>query len=256
MKITILGSGASSGSPLIGEEMPENPKNIRTRASIFIEGKNTNILIDTSPDFRHQALAAQVRKIDAVLYTHTHADHIHGIDDIKSFAYRMKAPIPAYGNKQSIDELTTRFAYCFAQKVTESGWVRPYMLPNVIEPNKEFEIGEFKIIPFVQLHTKGMDSLGFRIGDFAYSTDVHKFPLESEQYLKGLKLWIVDCLKQAPSKTHSDITQTLDWIKRYKPEHSVLTHLSYEMDYDVLSRNLPPHIEPGYDGMALEIFGF
>lgn len=252
MKITILGSGASSGSPLMGEEMPDNPKNIRTRASIFIEGKETNILVDTSPDLRAQALAARIKKIDAVIYTHTHADHIHGIDDIKSFAYRKKAPIPAYGDKQSMDDLTTRFAYCFAEVPTESGWVRPYMRPNIIEPGREFEIGEFKITPFTQLHTKNMDSLGFRINDFVYSTDVKSFPAGSEEYLKDIKLWVVDCLKADASKTHSDINQTLTWIKRYKPQHSVLTHLSYELDYEVLKRNLPPHIEPAYDGMVLE----
>ncbi len=252
MKITILGSGASSGSPLMGEEMPANPKNIRTRSSIFVEGRETNILFDTSPDLRAQALAARIKKIDAVVYTHTHADHIHGIDDIKSFAYRKKAPIPAYGNRQSMDELTTRFSYCFAEVATESGWVRPYMHPNVIEAGKEFEIGEFKITPFIQLHTKNMDSLGFRINDFVYSTDVKSFPAESEKYLHGVKLWVVDCLKKDPSKTHSDVTQTMDWIKRYKPQHAVLTHLSYELDYDVLKTNLPSHIEPAYDGMVLE----
>jgi phosphoribosyl 1,2-cyclic phosphate phosphodiesterase len=251
MKITILGCGASSGSPLIGEEMPANPKNIRTRASIFIEGESTNILIDTSPDFRAQALAARIKKIDAVIYTHTHADHINGIDDIKSFAYRKKAPVPAYASRQSIDELTTRFSYCFIEKPTESGWIRPYMKPQLIEAYKEFEIGEFKITPFTQLHTKDMDSFGIRINDFVYSTDVKSFPPESEKYLRNLDLWIVDCLKADPSKTHSDINQTLSWIKKYQPKHSILTHLSYEVDYDILKTNLPPHIEPAYDGLVL-----
>lgn len=253
MKVTILGCGASSGSPLIGEEMPANPKNIRSRASIFIEGESTNLLVDTSPDFRMQALSAGIKTIDAVLYTHTHADHIHGIDDAKTFAYRRKAALDAYGSKQSMDELKERFAYIFDDKPSESGWMRPYMRAHEIETGKEFTIGEFSIMPFRQEHTRNMDSLGFRINNFAYSTDVKSFPVESEQYLKGLDLWVVDCLKQEKSATHSNIEQTLSWIKRYQPKHSVLTHLSYQLDYDVLKTNLPPHIEPAYDGMVLEL---
>lgn len=236
----------------MGEEMPANPKNIRTRASIFVEGRETSILFDTSPDLRQQALAARIKKIDAVVYTHTHADHIHGIDDVKSFAYRKKAPVPAYGDQQTMDDLTTRFSYCFAEVPTESGWIRPYMRPNIIEPGRKFEIGEFTLMPFRQLHAKNMDSLGFRINDFVYSTDVKAFPPESEQYLQNIDVWVVDCLKKDPSKTHSDINQTLGWIKRYKPKRAILTHLGYELDYDVLKTNLPPHIEPGYDNMVIE----
>lgn len=251
MKITILGCGASSGSPLIGGEMPANQKNIRTRASIFIEGESTNILIDTSPDLRMQAIINKIARVDAVLFTHAHADHTHGIDDIKSFNYVKRSAIPAYSNEVTIKELQTRFDYCFRAPTPEHGWFRPCLEPHVIEPLKPFQVGEFEILPIRQIHTKTMDSLGFRIGNFAYCTDVKYFPPESESALKNLDLWIVDALKKYPAPTHSDLKQTLEWIKKYQPRKAVLTHLSYEMDYAELETALPDGVEAAYDGLVV-----
>ena len=233
--------------------MPLNPKNIRTRASIFIEGENTNILIDTSPDLRMQAIVNKIKRIDAVLYTHAHADHVHGIDDIKSFNYTLQGPIPAYSNAATITELKERFAYCFREPVPEYGWYRPCFLPNIVEPLKAFQVGEFEVLPFRQIHTKTMDSLGFRIGKFAYSTDVKFFPPESDSCLKNLDLWIVDCLREEVSPTHSDFKQTNEWVRKYKPTNTIMTHLSYQMDYDELCRILPANIRPAYDGLSLEL---
>jgi phosphoribosyl 1,2-cyclic phosphate phosphodiesterase len=251
MKITILGCGASSGSPLIGGEWPSNPKNVRTRASIFIEGESTNILIDTSPDLRMQAIVNKITRIDAVLFTHAHADHTHGVDDMKSFNYTLKAPIPAYSNAETLKELEVKFDYCFRPPTPEYGWFRPCLTPIVIEPLKPFTVGEFEIMPFRQIHTKTMDSLGFRIGNFTYSTDVKYFPPESESQLKNLDLWIVDSLKKYPAPTHSDLKQTLEWIKKYAPRKSVLTHLSHEIDYDEVAPNLPNGVALAYDNMII-----
>lgn len=253
MKVTILGCGSSSGTPPIGKDFPANPKNIRSRASIFIEGTKTNILIDTSPDLRAQALANKINRVDAVIYTHAHADHVHGIDDIKSFNYLQNSAIPIYSNEATIKELKERFAYCFMPHKIQAGYFKASLEPNVIIPNNKFQIGEFEILVFRQMHTKNMDSLGVRIGNFVYSTDVKTIPQESEPYLQNMDLWVVDCLKKVEAPTHSDLDQTLGWIKKYKPKQAVLTHLSYEMDYDNLKETLPSSVEPAYDGMVLEI---
>lgn len=253
MKITILGSGASSGSPVIGQAYPPaNPKNNRSRASIFIEGAFTKVLVDCTPDLRLQCLQNGIKNLHAAIITHCHADHIHGIDDLKSFAFINKTPVNVYSNKASIDELEERFAYCFDASPSESGWLRPYMKGHIIEPLKPFTIGEFSILALRQVHTKTMDSLGIKIGNFAYTTDVKEFPQESEEHLYGLDLWVVDCLKYEESKTHSNVEHTLKWIEKFKPKRAVLTHLSFNMDYDKLKSQLPSHIEPAFDGMVLE----
>jgi len=253
MKITILGCGASSGTPPIGEDFPENPKDIRTRASIFIGGENSNLLIDTSPDLRAQALANKITKIDALIYTHAHADHVHGIDDIKSFNYVLKAPIPCYSNEATIAELKARFEYCFRDPQPQYGWYRPCLEGHVIKPLEKFQAAEFEVTAFRQIHTKTMDSLGIRIGNFAYSTDVRYFPPESESCLKNLDLWIVDCLKTEPAPTHSDLKQTLEWVRKYQPRRTILTHLSYQMRRDELLKKLPENVDIAYDGMQINL---
>ncbi len=257
MKITILGCGASSGSPPIGGAVPANPKDFRTRASIYIEGESTKILVDTSPDLRAQALANNITRVDAIIYTHAHADHVHGIDDVKSLNYKQEKPIPAYGDKATLHELQERFAYCFRPPVPEYGWFRPCLAPNVIEPLVAFTAGGFEILPFRQAHTKTMDSLGLRIKHngkvFVYSTDVKFFPPESESALRDIDLWIVDCLRIDPAPTHSDIKQTLGWVKKFSPRRTVLTHMGHQMRYDELVAQLPAGVEPGYDGLALEL---
>ena len=251
MKITILGCGASSGVPHIGQEFPANPKNIRTRCSIHIEGRYNSLLIDTSPDLRAQALACNIKRVDAVLFTHTHADHLHGIDDIKAFNFIKQNVIDVYGDEKSMAEITGRFAYCFRPPRPEIGWFRPALRAHNITPLQSFKIGEFEILPFMQNHGN-THSLGYRIGNFIYSTDVKDFPLESREILSGADIWIVDALRKENAPTHSHLKQTLAWIEEYKPKRAYLTHMNTHMDYDKLCAELPPHIRPCYDGLQLE----
>ena len=256
MKVTVLGCGASAGVPLIGCEcgvcVSDNPKNTRTRVSILVEQGDTTILMDTSPDLRQQALANGFKKVDAVVYTHAHADHCHGIDDIRSLNYHLGAPIPAYGDEPTMARLQSSFDYVFRDPIPDYGWFRPCMIANIIEPNKAFTIGDITLMPFLQNHGH-VHSLGFRIGDFVYSTDVKEFLQESEQYLQNIDTWLLDCLTdERPMPTHADLPLSLKWIEQYKPKRGVLTHLSHSLDYDKLNTETPANVEAAYDGMVLK----
>ena len=257
MKVTVLGCGASAGVPLIGCECvtcsSDNPKNTRTRVSILVEQGDTAILIDTSPDLRQQALANGFKKVDAVVYTHAHADHCHGIDDIRSLNYHLGAAIPAYGDAPTMARLQSSFDYVFQPPMPEYGWFRPCMTAHIIEPYEPFTIGNITLQPFLQEHGK-VHSLGFRIGDFVYSTDVKSFPKESEQYLQNIDTWLLDCLTdERPMPTHADLPLSLSWVEQFKPKRAVLTHLSHSLDYDKLNRETPANVEAAFDGMVLEV---
>ncbi len=258
MKVTILGCGSSSGVPLIGCGCvvctSNNPKNIRGRVCVLVEDEGIKILIDTPPDLRQQSLRHNITKIDAILYTHAHADHCHGIDDVRNFNFHTNGSVRAYADKETIEELKMRFSYAFLPPKQEVGWFRPSIEINEINtaPYKPFLIGHLKIIPFEQRHGKG-HSLGFRIGNFAYSTDVDFLPEKSFEALDGVEAWVVDCLRYKPAPTHAHLEKTLEWVARIKPQRAVLTHMGHEFDYDKLAGELPRGIEPGYDGLVLEL---
>ena len=253
MKVTIriLGCGPSGGIPSIGHRWgecdPHNPKNVRTRCSVLFQTKGKNILVDTSPDLRQQLLAADVSDIEAVLFTHTHGDHVHGFNDLGPISRAKKEKIPVYGTEETIKELETVFAYAFGGEV---GHYRPFVVPHIITPG-EFEVAGAPIVAFEQDHGLGT-TLGFRIGDVAYSTDVIKLSEEAFEALKGVKVWVVDCLGRELHLTHSYLEQTLSWIDRVKPERAILTHMGVEMDYETLRRELPKGVEPAYDGLEIE----
>lgn len=257
MKITMLGSGSSSGVPQIGCACEtcrsDNPRNKRTRVSVLVETGGKKLLIDTSPDLRQQALANGITAIDAILYTHDHADHIHGIDDVRAFNIAKGDTLKAYADAATTSTLSIRFPYIFKPK-PEKIWYRPSL--ELIEipthPLREFKVEGVTVRPVLQGHA-ATTSLGFRIGNFAYSTDVNEFSEESFSRLEGLDVWIVDCLRYTPSYTHSRLELTLEWIKRLKPKLAVLTHMAHEMEYERLLRELPEGIIPGYDGLVLEI---
>ncbi len=255
MKITILGCGGSSGVPLIGCDCPvcksPDAKNKRLRASILVEEKNTAVLVDSSPDLRQQALNNNISKIDAVLFTHAHADHVGGLDDLRAFSHISNKPLPVYSDRKTLEELKTRFDYAFIPEVPKS-WYRPCLIPHEIKGGKKFTIGDMAIEPFVQGHGK-ITTLGFRFGDFAYSTDTDFLPKETLENLRGVKVWVVDCLRYEKAPTHSHLNQTLQWIKSVRPKTAILTHMGHEMDYQTLKENLPEGIEPAYDGMTVEI---
>ena len=257
MKVTILGCGSSTGVPAIGCTCKvctsDNPKNKRTRVSVFIETGGTHLLVDSSPELRQQALRHAIRRVDAVLYTHEHADHTHGIDDLRSFNYLVDKSLPVYGDAETLGLLQKRFSYAFQPK-PEMVWYRPSLLANVLPDSAvyQFDIGGVSVTSFHQMHGK-MRTIGYRIGNFAYSTDVDALSDAAFGALQGTEIWLVDCLRYAKSFSHSNLENTLQWINRVKPRLAVLTHMSHEFDYDTLSKELPPGVVPGYDGMVMEL---
>lgn len=257
MRVTVLGCGGSGGVPLVGGDWgccnPDNPKNRRRRVSALVEQGGTVILIDTSPDLRAQLLDAGVTRVDAVLYTHDHADHCHGIDDLRFLRRAHDAPpIPAYGTAATLETLSRRFDYIFRQSEAGSGVLyRPFLEARVI--NGPFSVEGIPITPFEQHHGYGTVTTGYRIGGMAYSTDVVDLPEEAFTVLQGLDLWIVDCLRYAPHVTHAHFEKTLGWIERLRPKRAILTHLNHTVDYDDIAARCPPGVEPGYDGLVVEI---
>lgn len=249
IKITVLGCGGSGGVPLItgnwGECNPDNPKNRRTRSSILIQTEDQNILIDTSPDLREQLLRANVNRIDAVIYTHAHADHINGLHELRQIALKHKIVIPVFGDEKTLHVLENVSQYAFEE--TDIGY--PAFLKSH-RINGEFKVGALSITPFKQQHG-AISTLGFRIGDFAYSTDMKTLPKDSIDVLRNLKLWIVDCLRVQPHATHSHLENTLELIKEVAPARSILTHMDHSADFDVLYSHLPKSIEPAFDGMEI-----
>lgn len=256
MRVTVLGCGGSSGVPMIGCSCAictsDDPKNKRSRVSLYIETGDKKLLIDTSPDLRTQSIRSGLKRIDAVIYTHDHADHTHGLDDMRSFNYLANNPIPVYGDAHTIETLQKRFEYAF--KPRPEIWFRPCLVPTILPDEDIFEFNALsvQVTGFKQIHGRNK-TLGYRIGGFAYSTDLNSLPECSFEALTGLKLWVVDCLRHTPSHAHSHLQQTLEWIARLKPEIAVLTHMGHEFDYETLSSQLPPGVIPGYDGLVLDI---
>ena len=252
MIVTVLGSGSSGGVPLIGNYWgdcnPNNIKNNRTRVSILININDKNILIDTSPDLRIQSIKNNIKKIDAVMWTHAHADHANGIDDLRQFLWRRKNNLPVYANNITISALKRRFDYIFEQ---DNSYFQPPLDINIIKEEKVLVCGN-KFYAFEQNH--GYEkTLGFKVNNFAYSTDVKSFPKKSEKYLYNLDLWIVDCVRYEPHYSHSHLDQTLSWIEKYKPKKALLTHLGAWLDYDELIGKCPKHVKPAYDGLSIKL---
>jgi phosphoribosyl 1,2-cyclic phosphate phosphodiesterase len=256
MKITILGSGASSGVPLVGCSCEvchsTDSRNQRSRVSCLVEVAGVALLIDTSPDLRTQCLKNRLHTVDAILYTHAHADHLHGIDDVRMLNHNRQSAIPAYADAPTLESISARFNYVFQPPIPEYGWFRPCLIPHKITPYQPFMAAGVEVHPFAQIHGR-MHSLGFRIQDFAYSTDVKEFPAESEPYLRNLQLWVVDCLKWEAAHTHAHLELTLSWIARYQPERAILTHLSHEFDYERLCAQLPANVTAAFDGLVCQL---
>jgi phosphoribosyl 1,2-cyclic phosphate phosphodiesterase len=250
MKVTVLGCGTSGGVPRIdgfwGAADPSNLKNRRRRVSILVQTETTNVIVDTSPDFREQCLDAGVSHVDGVLYTHDHADHTHGIDDLRTFRTIQGGKIDIFGNRETLDILETRFHYIFH---SVDGY-RPICEPHEIAG--PFRIGDIDIVPFEQQHGP-ITSLGYRFGKLAYSTDLNGLSEQAFAALEGIEVWIVDALRYDPHPTHPHLDLTLSWIERVKPKRAILTHMTWEMDYDTLRRTLPEGVEPGYDGLVIEL---
>ncbi|RMF16411.1 MAG: MBL fold metallo-hydrolase [Alphaproteobacteria bacterium] len=252
MKVTVLGCGTSSGVPRLpgiwGACDPNDPRNRRRRASLLVETADTRIVIDCGPDFRAQLLDHPIPQLDAVLLSHDHADHAHGIDDLRGFATAQKERIPVYGMRETLDVITRRFDYIF----DGSNGYPPIARAIEIAPFREFTVGSLEILPFLQHHGP-VSSLGFRIGPLAYSTDVKALPEESFTALSGVKVWIADALRYRPHPTHACLEETLSWIARVGPERAILTHLNQDMDYAALAGQLPADVEPAFDGLSFTL---
>ncbi|MGE0255578.1 MAG: MBL fold metallo-hydrolase [Alphaproteobacteria bacterium] len=256
MRVTVLGCGPSTGVPAVGPDGwgacdPTEPKNHRRRASIVVERGGTRVLVDTSPDLRVQLLDSGIWKVDAVLFTHAHADHVNGIDDIRSLNYYGGGALDGWAERATLDILAQRFAYVFEPyRSTPPTFWRPCVTPREI--TGPFSVGELDVVPFRQEHGR-MPTLGFRFGPFAYSTDAAGLPEDAFDALRGVDTWMVDCLSDSPHPTHSHVERTLDWIARVRPRRAVLTHMGFRLDYAALRARLPDGVEPAYDGMAIEV---
>ncbi len=257
LRVTMLGCGSSAGVPFIGCDCPvcisKDPKNNRTRVSLLIEINGKNILVDSSPDLRQQALRENIRQVDAVIYTHDHADHTNGLDELRSFNCLSGEVLPIYGDAHTMGILQQRFGYAFQPK-PENLWYRPCLVPHVVVDKDvgSFELLDTEIHYFLLGHGKAK-TYGYRIGNFAYSTDCDAIPEASFKALEGLDVWIVDCLRTAPSYSHAHLELTLSWIDQAKPKRAILTHMSHDFDYQTLKASLPAGVEPGYDGLVITL---
>ncbi|MEO5494342.1 MAG: MBL fold metallo-hydrolase [Sphingomonas sp.] len=254
MKVRILGCGTSSGVPRIGNDWglcdPNEPKNRRTRASILVETATTRILVDTGPDMREQLLAAGVDRLDAVIWTHDHADHTHGIDDIRQIYHAMRRPVHGLARPATAEILRDRFAYVFAGMDGYPPTVALEELPD------RLTIGDIIISVVDQPHAT-ITSAGLRFdgdgGSVGYATDFNVMTDEMRMLYNGLDVWIVDVLRRHPHPSHPHLDQALPWIADLAPRRTALTHLDQSMDYESLLSELPPGVEPGYDGLEFEV---
>ncbi len=259
LRVTILGCGSSGGVPRLGGQWgacdPTNPRNARRRCSILVERLEndtaTRVLIDSSPDMRAQLLDAGTGLLDAVIYTHAHADHVHGLDDLRMIVFNRRARLPVWADTATATSLTTRFGYAFLQP---PGSMYPPILDlRLIEGAFEVE-GPAGPIPFLPLPVQHgrTEALGFRFHDIAYIPDVSDIPEPTWDHLAHLDTWLVDALRYAPHPTHAHLALTLEWIDRAKPRHGVLTNLHNDLDYATLAAETPAHVTPAHDGMVLD----
>ncbi|MBU6166343.1 MAG: MBL fold metallo-hydrolase [Alphaproteobacteria bacterium] len=259
MRITILGCGTSSGVPRIGGADgygnwglcdPANPKNRRRRVAVLVEAAGQTVLIDCGPDLREQLLGAGIAHLDAVIVTHDHADHAHGIDDLRQIFHAMRRPVAMWASPATFSVLKRRFDYVFAGA---AGYPATCTAHDFTGP---MLLGGLRITPFPQLHGD-IESTGVRFDhdgkSFAYSTDVKGFDHRADAALAGLDLWVVDALRREPHPTHSHLAQTLDWIDQRRPARAVLTHMDQSLDHASLAAELPAGVEPGFDGMVIEL---
>lgn len=262
LRLTITGCGSSPGVPRIigdwGNCDPSNPKNRRTRAAAVVERVSdtgiTRVAIDTGPDFRQQMLAANVDHLDAVVYTHAHADHIHGIDDLRGYFLAQRKLIDVYADKPTLERIDAAFGYCF---VTPPGSSYPPIVKAItIAHDVPFSVdgagGPITFEPLTQMHGDIL-SLGFRIGNLAYCSDVSAFPGETASRLHDLDTLIIDALQYREHPSHFSLGQALEWIERLKPRRAVLTHMHIPLDYATVMAETPDNVEPAHDGMVLEL---
>ena len=275
MKITILGCGPSAGVPRIGNDWGKcdknEPRNRRRRSSILIEQfieqfndsdsgqKPRRILVDTGPDLRAQLLDADIGTVDAIIWTHAHGDHVNGIDDVRQLNRNAGTDLDVYGHAQTLAIMRSGFPHVFNASASDKidphtgkkNYVRPSLRAIELQPRQE--IAGMEIHAFPQDHGFGVISMGLRVGDFAYSTDVKNLSEEAFAALKGVKIWVVDGFSYDSHPTHVNLAQCLTWIELVAPAQAYLTHMDIGMDYQKLCAELPPHVRPAYDGLVIKL---
>lgn len=259
LRFTILGCGSSGGVPRLGGHWgdcdPDEPRNTRRRCSLLIEriaeAGTTTVLIDTSPDLRAQLLDAGVGQIHGVVYTHAHADHTHGLDDLRMIVINMRKRLPVYADGPTQNDLISRFGYAFVQP--EGSDYPPILDLHAITGDVTIDGpgGPVTLTPFEVEHGN-IDSLGFRVNDVAYLPDVSDLTPEARAALQGLDCWIVDALRRAPHPSHTHLENTLDWIAQLAPRRAVLTNMHIDLDYRTIDAETPDHVTPAYDGMQID----
>jgi phosphoribosyl 1,2-cyclic phosphate phosphodiesterase len=261
MRVTLLGTGGSAGVPMIGGADgsgdwgacdPAEPRNRRTRSSIVIEhAGNQRLLVDSSPDMRTQFIDNRIRGVDAVLFTHAHADHITGIDDVRILNRVVQRPLEAFATQQTLDEIIRRFGYAFAPW-DGKGFYRPVLVAKPVGSGTTVQVAGLTIRLFAQGHGR-IETLGLRAGAFGYSTDVVHLDDAAFETLAGVDTWVVGCfLRHDVHTTHANLLTVLEWVERLRPRRTVLTHMGTDMDWGWLRENLPAGVETGYDGMVLD----
>ena len=263
LRFTILGCGSSPGTPRINGDWglcdPENPRNRRTRAAALVEriagdGGVTSVVIDTGPDFREQMLMAQVKRLDGVLYTHPHADHIHGIDDLRGYVIEQRRMMDIHADAPTLARIRQGFGYCFETPAGSSypPILRGHLIDHAVPVVIEGEGGPLTFEPLSQLHGEVI-SLGFRVGGIAYCPDSSGFPEATAARMADLDVLIIDALQYSMHPSHLSLQEALDWIERLAPKKAVLTHMHVPMDYATVQRETPDNVEPAYDGLVLEL---
>lgn len=254
MKLRILGCGTSSGVPRIGNDWgscdPKNPKNRRMRASIMISSNASNILVDTGPDIRQQLLDANVEKINHVIWTHEHADHCHGIDDLRQLYFALGGPIPCLARPRTLRELQQRFDFAFKGVGPYPSYAKGMALTDRVM------LSGITVSAADMPHgTISSAALRFEHSgkSIAYTTDFTALPSMAFKCVENVDVWVVDALRRREHPTHPHLAQTLEWIAKAKPKRAILTHMDHSMDYETLRNELPPNVEPAYDGLEVDL---
>lgn len=252
MTLTFLGTGTSHGVPMIGCDCPvcasTDPRNCRTRSSALIEVGGASLLIDTCPELRLQSIRENIRRVDAVLYTHAHADHLFGLDDVRRFNDLSRSVIACYGSKDTLRTIRRAFEYVFVP--TQQGGGKPQL--ELIEVNGPFETHGVRVVPISVLHGR-LPVLGYRIGDLAYVTDVSDIPESSEALLAGLDTLVLGVLRIEPHETHFSLDQGLAVVEKLHPRRAFFTHVSHRLDHDKTNLSLPANVAFAYDGLKIDI---